>query len=171
MIKIQGKLEGKSSTNLKNAIEELLSNFVDVKGTITLALEDIILEDTHLNKWKKYVAKVNRLKEEPEIGEWTFHNNPDLVKIMEHNKLLKHIIGDWEDNISKGESIDFLQKFEDAIYDYFPRGYKECTVETLLSCFDKGEEVDPGCEYIDSKVVLEVLEVFYTRNPRFKAYW
>ena len=159
MIQISGTAKGIKSLGFEKHLEEFLKNFYGIKGSIIIELEDVQLVPTHLNKWKEYLAKVSMLEEYMDIGDWDDVSSGENILFSDIKDRLK--------NFSKYESVNMINLFRDSFHKYTKN-----SIEDVLMKIDNREEFQinyPNKSFL--KDLLETLEIFYKRNPKFKFDW
>lgn len=171
MIKIEGTFEGVNAKELESSLKEFLKNFL-VEGEITIRVKDIEMENNNLNKWIEYVACSNRREESSYISEWSEYSNSVIGEVVKRNEILKYLIKYWS-SWERRRSVDMIEIIEDAIpYRYCVKD-KNCSFEMILRKIDNNEklEVNYKSEDLFKKDLIEVLNIYYERNPKFRIDW
>ena len=171
MIKIEGTFEGENSKELENSLKDLLKNFL-VEGEITIRVKDIDIENNNLNRWNEYVARSNRREESRDIIEWSENNNSVIDEVMKRNEILKYLIEHWS-SWERRRSVDMIEIIEDAIPYMYCVKDENCSFEMILRKIDNDEklEVNYKSEELFKKDLIEVLNIYYERNPKFRIDW
>lgn len=157
-------------------LNSLIKSFeFDLKGEITLNLTDIKQsEEDIVQKWELYRRKSERKAEYQYISEWSPNNGSEIGKLRKNNEIIKELTSYWYQNANKYESIDMIDYFDDYCYEKF-----DLSVKDILELYKENKDL-PDSDYhqisedekaIFKKDFFETLDVFYSRNPKFRNDW
>lgn len=157
-------------------LNSLIKSFeFDIEGEITLNLRDIKQsEEDIVQKWELYCRKSDRKDEYPYISEWSPNNGSEIGKLQKNNEIIKELTNYWYQNSSKYESINMISYFDDYCYEKF-----DLSVKDILKLYRDGKDLPGSDDYqidedekaIFKKDFFETLEIFYSRNPKFRMDW
>lgn len=175
--------ENCSSKEFYDDLRELVGRYSEeITGSITLKVTNIVRdeEDDIINEFLVYERKVDRLQEDRYISDWSPNNKSEIGSLMKVNPIIEYITNSWYGNYSKYESVNTLGILEDYISELFD----DLTIIEVLKAIKIGKELEFIENSWNKKIVgqfedfndfkkhfLQTLDVFYSRNPKFRMDW
>lgn len=199
-IKIQGfevledlglKADDRMKTNILNSLNHvaLALESLGITGSIKLdisndSINTYVVDNTYYGRWKNYVNESNFVKEESYVSEWSPNNGSEIGKIQTRNVILQEIITSFYNYYHKYESVNMINILCDFISDLdynvehvfsLKKKYKDDVnlkhFMSNMSFEDKLKEFEQ-LEHSELKAdIQEVLDIFFSRNPKFKFDW
>lgn len=142
-----------------NKLKELTDSFSEeLSGNITLNLSNIEQNTNSISaKWYSYCIKSNRFVENDDVLEWS-PNDEEIKELSIDNVLLDKLTSNWRGNYERYQSNEDLTKILSII-----KSNKD------LKPKDKFQEIK-NTKDLENKF-LEIIDLFYSRNPKFKYDW
>jgi hypothetical protein len=177
------KLEIKNCNNkdFKRDLKKFLKSYeLYINGIISIDVSTIEYKDqTLLQKWEMYIKKSERTEEDDFISAWSPNNNSEIGQLRKKNKIIDEITKYWYNNYNKYESINMVSILNDLCYDFFDYStieiIKFIEKDDLEKIFENANE-----DYYDKNILnietfkdqfLETLNVYFSRNPKFRMDW
>lgn len=172
-----------SSKEFHDDLRDLLNRYSEeLTGSISVKVTSIVRDEPNdiVDEYRVYLRKVDRLQEDPYISNWSPNNGSEIGSLMKVNPIIEYITNSWHGNYSKYESVNTLGILEDYISELFD----DLTIIEVLKAIKIGKElefienswnkkiVDQFEDFNDfKKHFLQTLDVFYSRNPKFRVDW